>query len=128
MTVEAPGQVPTLPSHKSGPYYDQTELQTCFIFIKPVFQNLVDRMLYLFTELHFIICFEIPKPVCKNIFEPFREKASVLNDFVAAGVETTALAAIFVLYALAANPEKQEKLRKKIQNHFEHQEIGGKVW
>ena len=48
-------------------------------------------------------------------------------DFIGAGVETTSGAAVFVLYALASNPDKQEKLRKEINEKFDQNNVTGKV-
>ena len=50
-----------------------------------------------------------------------------MMDFIGAGVETTAGSAIFVLYSLASNPEKQEKLRQEIKRKFDEANITGKV-
>jgi len=50
-----------------------------------------------------------------------------MMDFIGAGVETTAGAAVFVLYALASNPDNQEKLRKEIHEKFDENNVTGKV-
>ena len=56
------------------------------------------------------------------------EKEVVFVDILGAGVDTTSNAASFLLYCLATNPEKQEKLREEIR-HFtkSEEEITGKV-
>lgn len=41
-------------------------------------------------------------------------------DMIAAGIDTTGLSIGFILYHLAANPEKQEILRKEILEHDSH--------
>ena len=56
------------------------------------------------------------------------EKESIILDVLAAGVDTTSNAAAFVLYCLAVNPDKQEKLREEVNQVMDSgEEITGKV-
>lgn len=47
-----------------------------------------------------------------------KDKEVVIVDVIGAGLDTTSNAAAFVLYCLASNPEKQEILRKEINELF----------
>ena len=56
------------------------------------------------------------------------EKDVVFTDILGAGIDTTSNAASFVLYCLATNPEKQNTLRREIQEVINSgQEITGKT-
>ncbi|XP_076822910.1 cytochrome P450 10-like [Clavelina lepadiformis] len=54
-----------------------------------------------------------------------REKLMLMTEFFVAGIDTTSNSAIFFLYALALDQEKQEKLRKEIFSVVDEYGVNG---